>query len=878
MSARPAPLAARLRDAGEAVAAAYDRPADVLARTDRLLLECGDDEPAAVALRARALARRCTGDLTGAMHDLHRSVSVAEAAGLPRRVGEARMSLVVALADAGRTADALEQAELARPLLKGADGSRLLAQRALVLQRIGRYEEALAAYRRALPGLRRAGDALWEARLLSNRGPLRAYLGDHRGAVLDLRRCAAVAESNGLGNQLARAWQNLGFAMSLIGDVPSALELLDDAAAVGREHGYDDCSLVLDRAQALLTAGLGAEAAGYAASALLRLDEGGLAYDAAEARLLLARAVLNAGRPREARSAAERAAADFARQRRPAWVRLARQVAVLARWEAGERGPELTRDARRVAQDCAAAGWTSAALDARLVAARSALESASPTAARRLLAEVAVARRSRSARSRATGWHAEALLRLSRGDRRGASRALLRGLAVHDENAAVLGATDLRAHCAVFGEELARTGLLIAVEDGRPAAVLKWAERSRASSLASRPVRPPSDAVLAAELGHLRAVTARLREELLAGRSGVELRQQQRRIEAAVRARARHARASRSSAGSAGWVNGNGGVDLAALGEQLGDRALVELVRAGDDLLAVTVVDGRPATHRLCGYAGATGETTALRFALTRLAHTTDSVRVRQLAVRGRAVAANRLDELLLEPVRAVVGDRPLVVVPTGDLHAVPWSVLPSLVGRPTVVAPSARLWMRASAAARRGEGVVLVAGPGLDHAEAEIAALSHCYGGAVVLTGPAATAEAVSNAIDGSRMAHVAAHGRFRSDNPQFSALELADGPLTVYDLERLAEAPETVVLSACDSGLSEVGPGDELMGMAAAVLALGTRTLVASVVPVPDEATRPFMAAFHHRMLSGAGAAEALAATSCETGLDGFVCVGAG
>jgi tetratricopeptide (TPR) repeat protein len=863
---------ARLSLADSALAAAYDRPTEVLEQANSLLQSRDDDEPAAVALRARALARRCTGDLTGAILDLTQAVKVAEAASLPRRVGEARMSLVVALADAGRTADALEEAERARPLLKGADLSRLLAQRALVLQRIGRYEDALACYRQSLPGLRKDGDSLWEARLLGNRGPMRAYLGDHRGAVNDLKRCAAVAEANGLWNQLARAWQNLGFAMSLVGDVPAALELLDNAAEVGQQRGFDDSSLVLDRAEALLAAGLGSEAADWASTALLGLDERGLAYDAAEARLLFARAALSAGRPQDARSAAEQAASEFAQQRRPAWTRLARQVSVLARWDAGERGAALTRAARTTADDCAAAGWTVASLSARFVAARSALESSSLTTARALLADVAVARGSGSAEARATGWHAEALLRLANKDRRGAERALRRALAVRADNAAALGATDLRAHAAVFGEELASAGLQLAVEDQRPSGVLAWAERSRASALQSRPARPPSDAALATELGLLRAVTAHLREELLAGRPGTELRQQQLKLESAVRARARHARGSSASLRSSDTF------DVKSLAAQLGDRVMVELVRNGNDLHAVTVASGRIAMHDLCRYDEATTETTALRFALTRLAHSTGSPRVRELAVRGREVAAARLDTLLLTPLRTLLRDRPLVVVPTGDLHALPWPVLPSLVGRSTVVAPSARLWQRASHGERRSGRVALVAGPHLDHAEAEIAALAGAYPEADVLTGASATAEAVSKTIDGASLAHLATHGHFRSDNPQFSALELADGPLTVYDLERLSEPPETVVLSACDSGLSEVKPGDELMGLAAAVMALGTRTLVASAVPVADEPTRPFMQAFHARLVAGVGAAEALAVTSAETGLDGFVCLGSG
>ena len=874
---RPVPASERLAVAEDALASAYDIPADVVERCTGLLDEAETDEAAAVALRARALARRCTGDLGGAIDDLRRSVAVAEATGVQRRVGEARMSLVVALADAGRTGESLDEADRARPLLHGADTSRLLAQRALVLQRIGRYGEALDGYRKALPGLRRHGDVLWEARLLANRGPLRAYLGDHRGAVADLRRCEELAQAHDLRNQVARARQNLGFVMTLAGDVPAALELLDDAAEAAAAAGFDTSSVHLDRAEALLTAGLGAEAADEAAAALARFQHGGLAYDAAEAQLLLARAAVNAGRPAQARDAAERAAAAFSRQRRPAWVRLARQVAVLARFDAGERGPDLTRAARRSAAECAAAGWPVAALTARFVAARSALESGSQASGQALLAEVAQARTSAGAEAKATGWHAEALLRLACDDRRAAERALQRALAVRAENAAVLGATDLRAHAAVFGEELACAGVDLALADRRPRAVLAWAERSRASALQHRPARPPSDEALAGDLGRLRAVSARLREELLAGRPAPELRKEQLRLEAKVRGRARHARGSRAPRGA------SGALDVRALAAQLGERVLVELVRSGRTLHAVTVVDGRVALHDLCSYDEATAETTALRFALTRLAHPTGSPRVSGLASRGRDVAAHRLESLVLAPLRHLLGDRPVVVVPTGELHALPWPVLPSLVGRPTVVAPSARLWQRADSqdtrtASHHAAGVTLVAGPRLDHADDEIAALARCYDDAVVLTGAQATVAATAEALDGARLAHLATHGHFRADNPQFSSLELADGPLTVYDLERLPEPPQTLVLSACDSGLSGVRPGDELMGLAAAVLSLGTRSLVASAVPVADEPTRPFMEAFHARLLAGDGPAEALAVTAARTGLDGFVCLGSG
>ena len=83
-----------------------------------------------------------------------------------------------------------------------------------------------------------------------------------------------------------------------------------------------------------------------------------------------------------------------------------------------------------------------------------------------------------------------------------------------------------------------------------------------------------------------------------------------------------------------------------------------------------------------------------------------------------------------------------------------------------------------------------------------------------------------------------MASHGDYRAENPLFSSLRLGDGPLTVYDLERVRRVPSHVVLSACDSGLSAARPGDELLGLASSLLAMGTRSLVASIAPVPDAA----------------------------------------
>jgi CHAT domain-containing protein len=244
----------------------------------------------------------------------------------------------------------------------------------------------------------------------------------------------------------------------------------------------------------------------------------------------------------------------------------------------------------------------------------------------------------------------------------------------------------------------------------------------------------------------------------------------------------------------------------------------------------------------------------------------------------------------LLDPIRDVLGDRPLVVVPTGQLRSTPWSLLPGCAGRTITVAPSAALWLRAARRPRERSDtgrVVLVSGPGLDGAAAEIDQLALAYPAALRLAGAAATVDAALSALDGADVAHIAAHGRLRGDNPLFSALQLADGPLTVYDLERLSNAPRLVLLPACQSGVGSELAGDEVLGLTAALFALGTRTAVATVIPVPDEATRPLMLALHDGLRSGLSTADALAAAQAAVDPDdpaefataaGFVCYGAG
>jgi CHAT domain-containing protein len=122
------------------------------------------------------------------------------------------------------------------------------------------------------------------------------------------------------------------------------------------------------------------------------------------------------------------------------------------------------------------------------------------------------------------------------------------------------------------------------------------------------------------------------------------------------------------------------------------------------------------------------------------------------------------------------------------------------------------------------------------------------------VLAGPAATARATAAALDGARLAHLAAHGSFRADSPLFSSLWLHDGPLYLYDLDRLPRPPHTVVLSACDVGDAAAVGVDEGLGLVTGLLGLGTASVLASTVPVNDRATAQVMGHLHAALATGA------------------------
>ncbi len=827
---------------------ALSRPQEALLAARSVLAGRPSAYDASLAHQAIGIVLRDHGDLPGAITELRKGMRLAHASGRPGREADVQATLGIALAWMGRTRQGLAALDRAVAASRGGLAGRVLMRRALVLMNLGRFREAHEDLCRALPYFRRAGDTVWEARSLTWRAQVFLGLGLPGRAATDFARAEELFAANGQEFEYAMARHNRGLGALSRGDLPEALAFLDEAGNRYDALGATNADLAIDRCWALLAAGLAGEAAQETDAALSRIPpEGGNAFKNAELLFAGATAALAAGNPAHAGKRAGQARRLFRAQERAAWEARADLVIAQARYVAGERSASLFRYAEQVAARLEAPG-ADEAMQAHLLAGRLALSRGRMTEADNHLERAARSRRRRPPLTRSVAWLARALQAEARGNARATLAACARGLDALDEHQMTLGATELRAYGTAHGAELAMIAQRDALSRGDVHRLLFWSERWRGTALAARSTPLRHDRQLVAELSALRSVIRLLGTNEMPAARRTALERERRRLEAAVQARTRRS--------PGGRVQEAEEFDLDMLFGELGGSSLIELVEVDGVLHVITVADRRVRLHTVGSVPE--DEIRMNRFLLRRLARSPpQSGDEQSLIYRGSHLESS----LLGSAAAAELGDGPVIVIPPGRLQAVPWTLMPSLHDRAVTVAPSALTWVRARhkrpPAHRR---VALVVGPGLVTGGAEVAQMRSGYPESVMLGHGSATAENVLGALDGAWLAHIAAHGTFRADNPMFSALRLDDGPLTVHDFERLARAPYRLVLSSCDSGVAAPVGADELLGLVSSLVPLGAAGIVASVVPVNDEAAVPVMLALHDAVQGGATLAEAL------------------
>ena len=801
-------------------------PERAATRAEEVVAASSDPRELSVAHQAVGIVLRDSGRVHEALAELRTAIRYAGRAD-PEREADVRATYGLALLMAGKTTAARRQLDLAAASVTGEMQAKVLMRRAIALTLLGDQRAALVDMRAALDGTRRSGNRTWEARTLTTLSSIEMALGmasDAQRSAEDARR---IFQGLGEHEEAMDALAILGDVALYRGDLPRALAIFDEMATAPGRVGYQRADIAISRSGTYLTAGMAAEAVQVLQDLL---DHEQLApMKEADIQLALAEARQAAGDAAGALTAASEAREAFRGQGRDWFELRARFHKVRARRQVGDlRGlaREAADVARRLDEESAYEAPVALILAGRLATGPERAD---------LWGAAAAYRDRPNALVRASAWLASALVREETSDRGGVLRACGRGLDALDEHRRTLGSSELRALATAHGRELAVLALRHAATDART--LLRWSERWRATALAEPPVTP--DGEVSTALAALRDNGRRLAQARSEGEPTEQLESERRRLERAVRAE-HHRRVGRADEADAR-------LDVERLVAEVGAGALVELVPVDGTLHVLVVHDGQVRRR----VAGSVDEALALaghgRSALRRAAH-------------GRPYAPGdlgaRLQEALLGPAADLLPDGPVTLVPTGRLHAAPWAMLPTLAGRAFDVVPSAGQWLRAREVRPPADArVLLLAAPGLGSGGAEVPVLAGHHPDAALLDGVDATVERAMAGLDGATLAHVAAHGRFRPDSPLFSSLEMADGPLTVHDLERLRVAPYRLVLSACESGVLAPVGADELLGLASALFSIGTAGLVCSIAEVNDDATAALMLDLHDHLTSNAG-----------------------
>ncbi|MCR1785113.1 CHAT domain-containing protein [Nocardioides carbamazepini] len=816
---------------------ALEDPDEGRARAELLLNGPADALARSYAHQCLGIVHRDRGDHDAALRELRAALRAARQSSVADRERDVRATLGATLVFAGRTRAGLDELARAADGATGALAARIGMRRAGVLVLLGRDEEAVPVLRASRDALVATGDEVWEARTRIWLGDLELRHGRLDLAEAEARRAERLLEKAGAQLERVTAIENRADIAIARGDLAGGLRLYAEAAvryrALGQPVRYAGTAM---HARAYLSAGLAREAVALLARFL---ERGGIpAVDQAELHLLHATALLAIGEETFALDQARTAHAMFRRQHRD-WHR--------ARAELVER---RARDATRDAPRARPSRSRAAALAESLHAERAHEAPVALTLAGRLgrgeerieLWERAASYRAHpNALVRAGAWHAQALAREEAENHGGVLRAAAAGLDAIDEHRRLIGSSELRALATTHGRELAAIALRHAASDAR--SLLRWSERTRATALAQPPATSDA-ATIPAALAALRDNGRRLAEARQEGAATEDLERERRRLERAVRAESHTLSATTTAQQRPAGV--------AEIVAATGDTCLVELVDV-DGVLHVVVAHAGTVRRRV---AGSTEEVAALLGPAAMLLRRAARGRPADTAGLGRA-----LQEAVLGDAVRLLPDAPVVLAPTARLHGLAWSLLPALHDRPFAVVPSAGQWLRARAtAAPDPASTVLVAGPALASGGAEVPVLARRHPDAVLLDGSRATLDAVLAHLDGAGLVHLAAHGRFRADSPLFSALDLADGPLTVHDLERVRRAPYRVVLSACESGVLAPVGAEELLGLAAALFSLGSAGLVCSVGEVNDAATAALMVDLHAALAVGSDPAAAL------------------
>lgn len=797
-------------------------------------------EARVVALRAAGWAARELYDHDAAVTYLGQAVRTARRAGLRDRLREALLTRATAYLELGHVGRARRDLSAAYELATEESRTEIALSEGLVEEKAGNFDAAAAAHRRALEHVdpQRSDQRV---RALNNLALEVARFGRYEEAerlldeALELAKTFSVTYAGFVAE--SRAIVAIAGGRHVV-----ALRRYEDAERRLTAVGAQLVDLYLGKANALLALRLLDEAADAARRAVAQVEgvSGGTLM-LAEALLPQARIALARGEFVQARAVAARAEDLFRRQQRRGWRAVAALLRLSAQVAMDEASPAMLRNLRRLEDTMRDIRNRMGTVEACLLYGEVAACLGRDGPAVAAYGRAADAARRGTVLLRLRGRRAAALRAELLGDSRRLGQVCRRGLDELAEHQTGFASIELRSRAAAHGRVLAEIGLRGAVRAGRAEQIWNWLERGHAMAFvrgageAEQRLRPLLTELRAREhqLQDMSPDAAMDRADVIRSIGTLE-----RRIRNVSWAR----HGNRKS-----WTSPSVR-SLRELRNDLGDRLLLQYGVLDGRIHAVAV---KRHGLRARDLGPTTRVTTAVRylaFALRRLASQRSPAGTRA-AIASARQSLDQVTDVLVTPFRDDVDETDeVIIVASGDLMGIPWGVLGPLADGPVRVSPSATAWQRSRAHRPSSDRVVLVAGPGVPAADAEVLDIAAWHGhGATLLTGDDASSTRVIDAGSGARLIHVASHGRLRADSPTFSSMQLRDGPLTVHDLEGMNDPAHHWVLAACDLGSPGTFVGRELEGVLAALLAGGAGAIVAAVVSVPDLSTRSMMVELH-------------------------------
>ena len=297
------------------------------------------------------------------------------------------------------------------------------------------------------------------------------------------------------------------------------------------------------------------------------------------------------------------------------------------------------------------------------------------------------------------------------------------------------------------------------------------------------------------------------------------------------------------------------------LQRQLGENAaLIEYTAIDEELTAFVVTNDHVSVVRNLGLESEIATMVSqFRFQIETLRFGSSKMRkhLPLLADRAKTHLMSLYDKLV-KPLTARVDKKALIIVPYRALNYLPFHALHDgnhflIENQEVSYVPSARVLMQCLERPQQDPKSALLMGVAdaqTPYVGRELESLQRIFPASRTFLNENATVKALQDNSSVIDVLHLACHAQFRSDNPLFSALRLGDGWLTVRDARKLKLKCQLVTLSACETGVNAIAPGEEIIGLTSGFISAGAPSLLMSLWPVDDESTGEFMADFYRQL----------------------------